>query len=195
MNGIVFRLPAKRDKKRKRTIHPTARIVRFSLSGLYFVRTQPFSDCPARAASACSRRSGRYCVSLVSLETTLTGCTKAPPARREGSSGLSAMNGIVFRLPAKRDKKRKRTIHPTARIVRFSLSGLYSQIEPFSDCPARAASACSRRSKRYCVSLMSSKNSLVWPKPPCSRRSGRYYVSLVALETTLTRSPEPSHIQ
>ena len=31
-------------------------------------------------------------------------CPKAPPARREGSSRLFAMNGIVFRKPAKAKK-------------------------------------------------------------------------------------------
>ena len=146
-------------------IRPVARIARFSLSGLYS-QIEPFSDCPARAAAACSRRSGRYCVSLVSVKTTLTGCPKAPPARREGSSGLFSMNGIVFRLPANAIRD-KRMIRPAARIVRLSLSGLYSQIEPFSDCPARAASACSRRSGRYCVSLMSLEASLTG----CPRQS------------------------
>ena len=59
--------------------------------------------------------------------TSLTVCPKAPPARREGSSVLSAMSRVV--LPKARECEKERNERfAQRRIVRFSLSGLYSQI-------------------------------------------------------------------
>ena len=183
-----------------------------SLSRIYS-QIKSFANCPARAAAACSRRSVRYYVSLVSLETPHSGCPKAPPARREGGSILSTML--------------------------CSLSRIYSQIKSFANCPARAAAACSRRSVRYYVSLVSletphsgcpkapparregssvrfamlcfkslrmqkrEKRTLFLDKPlsdcparaaaACSRRSVQYCVSLMALETTLSECPQQNN--
>ena len=72
-------------------------------------------------------------------------CPKAPPARREGSSVLAAMNSIVFRKPANALKE-KRTIRATANRSFLIERALFRANTMFIDCPVRAASACSRRS-------------------------------------------------
>ena len=162
------------------------RIVRCSLSGLYFVRTQPFFDCPARAASACSRRSVRYYVSLVALETPHSGCPKAPPARREGSSVL--FSKCCIQKPAK--AKNTKTIDlPCGESIVSLRAGFYS-LQHMLRLRCRAGPACSRWSVRYCVSLMALETPHSGcPKAPCSRWSVRYCVSLVSLATPYSGCP------
>ena len=126
-----------------------------SLSRIYS-QIKSFSNCPARAAAACSRRSRRYYVSLVSLETPHSGCPKAPPARREGSSVRFAM--LCFKSPRMR-KREKRLIRRCANQSFLFKRALFLD-KPLSNCPARAAAACSRRSVRYCVSLMALETTL-----------------------------------
>ncbi len=136
---LCFKSPRMR-KREKRLIRRCAN-QSFLFERALFL-DKPFSNCPARAAAACSRRSVRYCVSLVALETPHSGCPKAPPARREGGSVRFAM--LCFKSLRMR-KREKRTLFLD---------------KPLSDCPARAAAACSRRSVRYCVSLMALETTL-----------------------------------
>ena len=131
-----------------------------------------------------------FATTSVRGNTPLTGWPKPPPARREGSSVLSAMNYLVFWKARERHKERKDRF-ALQRIDLFSLSGHIFIQQPFSDCPARAASACSRLSGRYCVSLTSLETPLSgYPEAPCSRLSGRYCISLMSSETPLTGCPE-----
>ena len=75
--------------------------------------------------------------------TPLTEWPKPPPARREGSSILSAT--LCIKEPTQRDKERdERFAQRPNRSFLFERA-LFSD-KTFIDCPARAASACSRRS-------------------------------------------------
>ncbi len=117
----------------KRMIRPATRIIRLSLSGLYFVRTKTLLDCPARAAAACSRRSNDLFASTASKRNVFAILRfEAIPlcqcGRNHRPPGVRAVpdysRSAVFKSPRTRYRD-KRMIRATGRIARLSLSGLY----------------------------------------------------------------------
>ena len=146
------------------------RIDLFSLSGHIFIQ-QPFSDCPARAASACSRRSGRYCVSLMSSETPLSECPEAPYSRLSGRYCISLMS---LETPLSGCPEA-----PCSQLSRRYSVSLTSSETPLTECPE---APCSRRSGRYCVSL----TSLATPLSECPEAPQRLSAYVIQSPYSIT---------
>ena len=123
---------------------------------------------------------------------TLTGCPKAPPARREGSSVRLVINSFTDRGNSvacftTRSSTALRGRRPRARggasDTAYRLFSFPFEAKPHSDgVPEGTVLAAERAILRIaCSRFRLGRNPILTecPKAPCSRRSGRYCVSLV----------------